>query len=185
MPYWELNGDRLSKSDDCRAATDRTAAQITENNCIVTQFGNTATIRFHNVIKDQFNVYVHVNGNQVISEPDNTALAGSITLDLQDGDNDVVKVRLASKTGTHFAENYGTDRFHYKVLGSDCAVEGALRFNGSLSAIDVVVGDSAGTTVTLPAWSGPVCRALFYSSAIATRTTWMCSVATAFPALPA
>ena len=40
VPYWELNGDRLSKSDDCRAATDRTAAQITDDDCIVTQFGN-------------------------------------------------------------------------------------------------------------------------------------------------
>ena len=66
-----------------------------------------ATIRFHNVIKDQFNVYVHVNGTEVISEPDNTELAGPFTLDLQDGDN-AVRVRLASKTGTHFAEDYGT-----------------------------------------------------------------------------
>ena len=103
VPYWELNGDRLSKSDDCRAATDRTAAEITDDDCIVTQFGNTATIWFHNVIKDQFNVYVHVNGTQVITEPGNTDLAGSFTLDLQDGDN-VVRVRLASKTGTPFAE---------------------------------------------------------------------------------
>ena len=121
LPYWELNGDRLSKSDDCRAATDRTAAQITDNDCIVTQFGNTAIIRFHNVIKDQFNVYVHVNGIQVISEPGNTALAGPFTLDLQDGDN-VVRVRLASKTGTHFAEDYGSDRFHYKVKATDVLV---------------------------------------------------------------
>ena len=77
LPYWELNGDRLSKSDACRSATDRTAAQITDDDCIVTQFGNTATIRFRNVIKDQFNVYVHVNGTEVINEPGDTALAGS------------------------------------------------------------------------------------------------------------
>ena len=114
LPYWELNGDRLSKSDDCRAATNRNTAQITDDDCIVTQFGNTATIRFHNVIKDQFNVYVHVNGNQVISEPDNTELAAPFTLDLQDGDN-VVRVRLASKRDSHFSENYGNDKFHYKV----------------------------------------------------------------------
>ena len=114
VPYWELNGDRLSKSGDCRSATDRTAAQITDDDCIVTQFGNAPTIRFHNVIKDQFNVYVHVNGTEVIREPNNTALAGSFTLDLQDGDN-VVKVRLASKTGTHFSERYSNDWFHYKV----------------------------------------------------------------------
>ena len=121
LPYWELNGDRLSKSDDCRAATDRTAAQITDDDCIVTQFGNTAELRFHNVIKDQFNVYVHVNGTQVISEPGNTELAAPFTLDLQDGDN-VVRVRLASKTGTPFAESYGSDRFHYKVKATDVLV---------------------------------------------------------------
>ena len=114
LPYWELNGDRLSKSDDCRSTSDRTAAQITDADCIVTQFGNTAIIRFHNVINDQFNVYVHVNGTRVINEPDNTELAGSFTLDLQDGDN-AVRVRLASKTGTHFSERYGNDKFHYKV----------------------------------------------------------------------
>ena len=121
VPYWELNGDRLSKSDDCRAATDRTAAQITDDDCIVTQFGNAPTIRFHNVIKDQFNVYVHVNGIRVINEPNDTDLAGPFTLDLQDGDN-VVKVRLASKTGTHFSESYSTARFHYKVKATDVLV---------------------------------------------------------------
>ena len=114
LPYWELNGDRLSKSDDCRSTTDRTAAQITHDDCIVTHFGNTATIRFHNVIKDQFNVYVYLNGTQVIDEPDNTALASSFPLNLQDGDN-AVRVRLARKTGDHHAETYGSDRFHYKV----------------------------------------------------------------------
>ena len=99
----------------------RTATQITDDDCIVRQLGYTATIRFHNVIKDQFNVYVHVNGTQVITEPGNTALAGPFTLDLQDGDN-VVRVRLASKTGTHFSERYGSDRFHYKVKATDVLV---------------------------------------------------------------
>ena len=121
LPYWELNGDRLSKSDDCRAATDRTAAEITDDDCIVTQFGNTAELQFHNVISDQFNVYVHVNGTQVITEPGNTDLAGPFDLDLQDGDN-AVRVRLASKTGTHFAESYSTDKFHYKVKATDVLV---------------------------------------------------------------
>ena len=119
VPYWELNGDRLSKSDDCRSKTDRTAAQITNDDCIVTQFGNTATIRFRNVIKDQFNVYVWVNGTRVINEPGNTDLAGSFTLDLQDGDN-AVRVRLASKAGSHFSEDY--DKFHYKVKTTDVLV---------------------------------------------------------------
>ena len=121
LPYWELNGDRLSKIDDCRSSSDRTAAQITDDDCIVTQFGTSAKIQFHNVIKDQFNVYVHVNGIEVIREPGNTALAGPFTLDLQDGDN-VVKVRLADKRDSHFSEDYGSDRFHYKVKATDVLV---------------------------------------------------------------
>ena len=121
LPYWELNGDRLSKSDDCRSTSDRTAAQITNDHCIITQFGNDATIRFHNVIKDQFNVYVHVNETRVINEPDDTDLAGPFDLDLQDGDN-AVRVRLASKRDSHFSEDYGTDKFHYKVKATDVLV---------------------------------------------------------------
>ena len=121
VPYWELDGDRLSKSDDCRSEPDRTAAQITDDDCIVTQVGNAPKIRFFNVITDQFNVYVHVNGTQVITEPGDSALAGSFTLDLQDGDN-VVKVRLASKSGDHHAETYGNNRFHYKVKVTDVLV---------------------------------------------------------------
>ena len=121
VPYWELNGDELSKSDDCRAATDRTAADITDDDCIVTQFSNTATIQFHNVITDQFNVYVWVNGTRVIDEPDDTDLAGSFDLDLQDGDN-AVRIRLVSKTGSHFSEDYDSDKFHYKVKVTDVLV---------------------------------------------------------------
>ena len=134
VPYWELNGDRLSKSDDCRAESARTAAQITDDDCIVTQLGYTATIRFHNVIKDQFNVYVHVNGTQVITEPGNTALAGPFTLDLQDGDN-TVRVRLASKTGTHFSEHYSNDRFHYKVKATDVLVSNIGQADSTSTAI--------------------------------------------------
>ena len=37
VPYWELSGNRLSKSDDCQSTTARTAAQITDDDCIVTQ----------------------------------------------------------------------------------------------------------------------------------------------------
>ena len=121
VPFWKLTGDRLSKSDACRSATDRTAAQITDDDCIVPQFGNAPTIRFHNVITEQFNVYVHVNGTQVIREPGDTALSGPFTLDLQDGNN-VVKVRLANKTGSHFSESYSSDRFHYKVKTTDVLV---------------------------------------------------------------
>ena len=101
--------------------TDRTAAQITDDDCIVPLFVDVARLRFRNVVKNQFNVYVHVNGTQVINEPDNTALGGPFTLDLREGDN-VVKVRLASKTGTHFAESYSSDRFHYKLKATDVLV---------------------------------------------------------------
>ena len=127
VPFLELNGDRLSKSDDCRSETDRSAAQITDDDCIVTQFGNAPKIRFRNVTTDQFNVYVHVNGTEVIREPGNTELAGSFTLDIQDGDN-VVKVRLASKTGTHFAESYGSDSFYYKVTARAGSSDATLKY---------------------------------------------------------
>ena len=121
VPYWELSGARLSKSDGCRSATARTAAQITDDDCIVTLFGKSATIRFYNVITAQFNVYVYLNGTRVINEPDNTALAASFPLNLQDGDN-AVRVRLAAKAGGHHAETYDSDRFHYKVTPTDILV---------------------------------------------------------------
>ena len=146
LPYWELNGDRLSKSDVCRSATARTAAQITDADCIVTQFGNAATIRFHNVVTAQFNVYVYVNETRVIDEPDDTALAASFTRDLQDGDN-AVRVRLASKHSSHFSENYGTDRFHYKVKVSPAATLSALALtDASDNAVALTPAFASGTT---------------------------------------
>ena len=60
-------------------------------------------------------------GPKSSTEPGNTDLAGSFDLDLQDGDN-VVRVRLASKTGGHPAETYGSDKFHYKVKATDVLV---------------------------------------------------------------
>ena len=135
LPYWELNGDRLSKSDACRSENDRTAAQITDDDCIVTQFGNTARLRFRNVIKDQFNVYVHLNGTQIIREPNDRALAGSFPVDLRDGDN-VVKVRLASKSTGHPAESYSTGRFHYKVKATDVLVSNLGQSTGGSSTVN-------------------------------------------------
>ena len=114
LPYWELNGDRLSKSDDCRSTTDRTAAQITDANCVVTQFGNTAELQFHNVLSEHFDVNVSLNGTEIISEPGNTELAGSFTVTLQDGDN-LVGVRLASKGSADEAESFGSNTFYYKI----------------------------------------------------------------------
>ena len=121
VPYWELNGDRLSKSDDCKSTTDRTASEITDDDCIVTQFGNTAKIQFSNVIHAQFNVYVHVNTTEIVKEPGDSDLANPFALDLQDGDN-VIKVRLASKGGAHGALSYGSNSFYYKVTTTDVLV---------------------------------------------------------------
>ena len=121
VPYWELSGNRLSKDSDCQSVPARTAAQITDDDCILTQFGNTAKLRFHNVILAQYNVYVDVNGSRVVTEPDDAALGAAFDLDLQDGDN-VVRVRLAEKGGNHAAESYGSDAFYYKVFASESLV---------------------------------------------------------------
>ena len=121
VPYWGLNGERLSQHADCQSTTDRTASDITDDDCIVTQFGNTANIQFSNVIHAQFNVYVHVNATEIVKEPGDSDLANPFALDLQDGDN-VVKVRLASKGGAHGALSYGSNSFYYKVNSTDVLV---------------------------------------------------------------
>ena len=138
VPYWSLNGERLSKHADCRSSTDRTASEITDDDCIVTQFGNTAKITFVNVIHAHYNAYVHVNDDEVVKEPDDAALAGPFTLDLQDGDN-VIKVRLASKGGDG-AGGYGSDSFHYK-LTTDVLVSnlGQVR-TGGYGIVDTTFG---------------------------------------------
>ena len=115
VPYWELNGVRLSKDDDCQSTTVRTAAQITDSDCILTTFED-AEFRLYNVINEHFNVSVDVNGDNVISAPDDAALAEPFTLDLVDGEN-VLRVRLASKGG-NVGEIYGSNAFYYKVTGT-------------------------------------------------------------------
>ena len=121
VPYWELNGEQLSKSDDCKSTTDRTASEITDDDCIVTQFGNTANIQFSNVIKAQFNAYVYVNTTRVVDAPEDSDLANPFALDLADGDN-VIRVRIASKGGVHGALSYGSNSFYYKVTTTDVLV---------------------------------------------------------------
>ena len=64
LPYWELNGVRLSKDDDCQSTTARTAAQITDSDCILTTL-NPAVFRLYNVINEYFNLYVDVNGDRI------------------------------------------------------------------------------------------------------------------------
>ena len=114
LPYWELNGQKLSRDSDCQSTSAPELAAITDSDCIVTQSGNTGSIRFHNVTTEQFNAYVSVNGSEVVREPDDTALGDSFTLALQSGDN-LLRVRLASKGNTHKAESYGRNAFYYKV----------------------------------------------------------------------
>ena len=82
VPHWEWNGDRLSKDTACQSTSSRTAAQITDEDCIATQSGNAADLRFHNTIRDQYNVYVDVNGARVITEPNDTELNASFTVSL-------------------------------------------------------------------------------------------------------
>ena len=81
LPYWQWDSQLLSKDSACQSASDRSLADITDSDCIVTQSGNTGSIRFHNVTTEQFNVYVSVNGSEVIREPDAAALGGPFTVD--------------------------------------------------------------------------------------------------------
>ena len=114
LPYWELDSQQLSKDSTCQSTTDRALADITDSDCIVTQSGNTGSLRFHNVTREQFNVYVSVNGSEIIREPDDDALGGPFTAELQSGDN-LLRVRLASKGNTHGAESYSSNAFYYKI----------------------------------------------------------------------
>ena len=129
VPHWELNGQRLSKDSACQSATLRTAAQITDSKCILTNFKG-GSLRFHNVINQHFNVYVDVNGDRVISEPGDTALAEPFTLDLIEGEN-VVVVRLAAKGSQPHGETYGSNSFYHKVTGTDVLVSNSLSTNVS------------------------------------------------------
>ena len=123
VPYWEWNGERLSKDSDCRDTVANAPAvdDITDDDCIVTQFGNTAELRFFNVINEHFNVYVEVNETNVISEPSTTDLGNSFTVNLDAGDN-LIRIRLAAKGGQPTGETYDSDSFYYKVTTTDVLV---------------------------------------------------------------
>ena len=124
VPYWEWNGNILSKDSDCRDTTANAPAvgEITDDDCIVTAaFGNTAELRFFNVINEHFNVYVYVNGVEVINEPSTTDLGSSFTVNLDAGDN-LIRIRLAAKGSQPLAEVYDSDSFYYKVTGTDALV---------------------------------------------------------------
>ena len=120
VPYWEWNGERLSRDSDCRdtEANAPAVGDITDDACIVTQFGNTAELRFFNVINEHFNVYVEVNGTNVISEPSTTDLGSSFTVNLDAGDN-LIRIRLAAKGGQPLAEVYDSDSFYYKGTATE------------------------------------------------------------------
>ena len=78
VPYWEMNGQRLSKDSACQATTANapTVDEITDEKCIIRQSGRVGSFRFYNVIKEQFNEYVDVNATRIISEPETTTLIG-------------------------------------------------------------------------------------------------------------
>ena len=89
--------------------------------CIVKKLGDTAELRFFNVIKEQFNVYVEVNETNVINEPSTTDLGSSFTVNLDAGDN-LIRIRLAAKGSQPLAEVYDSDSFYYKVAETDFLV---------------------------------------------------------------
>ena len=129
VPYWEWNGERLSKDSDCRDTTANAPAvgDITDDDCIVApQFGNTAELRFFNVINEHFNVYVEVNGTNVISEPSTSDLGSSFTVNLDAGDN-LIRIRLAAKGGQPTGEVYDSDSFYYKVTATESTWTATLR----------------------------------------------------------
>ena len=123
VPYWEWNGERLSKDSDCRDTTANapTVDEITDDDCIIKNFGDTAELRFFNVTKEHFNVYVEVNETNVINEPSTTDLGSSFTVNLDAGDN-LIRIRLAAKGGQPLAEVYDSDSFYYKVAETDFLV---------------------------------------------------------------
>ena len=141
-PYWELNDERLSKDSDCRSATDPTLGDITDGDCIVAQSGNSGSIRFHNVTTGHFNVYVSVNGSEVVREPGDTALGGPFAVELQGGDN-LLRVRLASKGNTHGAESYGRNAFYYKIT------------TPSPPAKPIITGQGSGHATAFLTWDDP------------------------------
>ena len=143
VPYWEWNGNTLSKDSDCRDTTANAPAvgEITDADCIVApKFGNTAELRFFNVINEHFNVYVEVNGTNVISEPSTTDLGNSFTVNLDAGDN-LIRIRLAAKGGQPTGEVYDSDSFYYKVTTTDVLVSnlgqtgGVARLGGEAQAV--------------------------------------------------
>ncbi len=123
LPYWEWNGERLSKDSDCRDTTANAPAvgEITDADCIVKKLGDTAEVQFFNVIQEHFNVYVDVNGTNVINEPSTTDLGSSFTVNLDAGDN-LIRIRLAAKGSQPLAEVYDSDSFYYKVAETDFLV---------------------------------------------------------------
>ena len=70
------------------------------------------------MINEHFNVYVEVNGTNVISEPSTTDLGSSFTVNLDAGDN-LIRIRLAAKGSQPLAEVYDSDSFYYKVTATD------------------------------------------------------------------
>ena len=123
VPYWELNGERLSKDSDCRDTTANAPAvgDITDADCVVKKLGDTAEVQFFNVIQEHFNVYVDVNETNVINEPSTTDLGSSFTVNLDAGDN-LIRIRLAAKGNQPLAEVYDSDSFYYKVAETDFLV---------------------------------------------------------------
>ena len=151
VPYWEWNGNTLSKDSDCRDTTANAPAvdDITDDCIVAPKFGNTAELRFFNVINEHFNVYVEVNGTNVISEPSTTDLGSSFTVNL-DAVSNLIRIRLAAKGGQPTAEAYDSDSFYYKVTATD-----VLLSNLGKSTAQTYTIDSTNTAVAAQFETGP------------------------------
>ena len=101
VPYWEWNGEH-SVEGQRLPGHNRQRTRLWTRSPMTTassiNFGDTAELRFFNVTKEHFNVYVDVNGTNVISEPSTSDLGSSFTVNLDAGDN-LIRIRLAAKGG--------------------------------------------------------------------------------------
>ena len=173
LPTWTLDGQTISRHADCRQAEDAANPVTSSAECMTQTADSTPDFQFVNVDAAHFDVYLDVNGNRIIDTPDNAAIGNSVAVSLNTGDN-LLRVRLASKSHSQAAETFGNDAFYYKATLVPTATieavetpifegEKEVRFRITLSAaaptggVDVMVE----LTQETPANPGPIADADF------------------------
>ena len=116
IPTWDLAGQRLSKSSDCRSAVDRMLSEIDDRDCMVTVSGSNRELQLNGVSTEDYNVYIDVNGTRVVDEPSQSEIDDGFGLTFRPGGN-VLRVRLARKA-RFVAEDFDSDAFYYRVIAN-------------------------------------------------------------------